>query len=71
MDYKEGKQSRDAFSHLWAAVAAKNADARLAEPSAEEELAYHGDLATAEKLRRQTAGAGRLERPKIPNPLPH
>jgi hypothetical protein len=47
MDYEEGKQSRDAFSHLRAADAAKNADARLAEPSAEEEVDYRSDLATA------------------------
>ncbi|MFT5785275.1 MAG: hypothetical protein ACI9KK_000621 [Ascidiaceihabitans sp.] len=64
MDDEEGKQSRDAFSHLKAAVAVKNADAGLAEPTAEEEeVAYRSDLATAVKPRRPSAGAARSERP--------
>lgn len=64
MDDEEGKQNRDAFSHLRAAVTVKNADAGLAEPTAEEEeVAYRSDLATAVKPRRPAAGAGRSERP--------
>ena len=64
MDDEEGKQSRDAFSHLKAAVAVKKADAGLAEPTAEEEeVAYRSDLATAVKPRRPSAGGARLERP--------
>jgi hypothetical protein len=64
MDDEEGKQSRDAFSHLKAAVAVKKADAGLAEPTAEEEeVAYRSDLATAVKPRRPSAGGARSERP--------
>ena len=64
MDDEEGKQSRDAFLHLKAAVAVKKADAGLAEPTAEEEeVAYRSDLATAVKPRRPSAGGARSERP--------
>jgi hypothetical protein len=64
MNDEEGKQSRDAFLHLRAAVAVKKADAGLAEPTTEEEeVAYRSDLATAVKPRRPAAGAGRSERP--------
>ena len=64
MDDEEGKQSRDAFLHLKAAVAVKKADAGLAEPTAEEEeVAYRSDLATAVKPRRPSAGGARSKRP--------
>ena len=64
-DTEEGKQSRDAFSHLRAAVAAKNADADLAGPTAEEEEdPYRTDLASVVKPRRPAAsGAARPGRP--------
>jgi hypothetical protein len=65
MDNEEGKQSRDAFAHLRAAVAAKNADADLDGPSAEkEENPYRTDLATAVIPRRPSARTGRSERPE-------
>ncbi len=65
MDNEEGKQSRDAFAHLRAAVAAKNADTGLDAPSAEqEEDPYRTDLATAVKPRRPSARANRSERPQ-------
>lgn len=64
MEDEEGKQSRDAFAHLRAAVAAKNADSGLAEPTVEEEeVAYRSDLATVVKPRRPASGTGRSERP--------
>jgi pilus assembly protein FimV len=64
MDDEEGKQSRDAFSHLRAAMAVKKADSAMAEPTPEEEEgAYRTDLATAVKPRRPSSGADRTERP--------
>lgn len=75
MDDEEGKQNRDAFAHLRAAVSAKNADAGLSEPTAEEEEgAYRSDLATAVRPRRPSTddGAKRVDRPVAadrPEPL--
>ncbi len=58
MDDEEGKQSRDAFAHLRAAVVQKNADSGLATPTTEEEEgAYRTDLATVVKPRRPAAAA--------------
>ncbi|MEP3234012.1 MAG: hypothetical protein ABJO30_14400 [Hyphomicrobiales bacterium] len=55
MNNEEGKQSRDAFAHLRAAVAAKNADSALDTPSAEEEDPYRTDLATTVEPPRSSA----------------
>lgn len=64
MDEEEGKQSRDAFAHLRAAVVAKKSDSGLDDPTAEEvQGAYRSDLATAVKPRRPSAGGDRSERP--------
>ena len=71
MDDEEGKQSRDAFAHLRAAVVQKNADSGLATPTTEEEEgAYRTDLATVVKPRRPAAAA-KTSRPKaVDRPAP-
>ena len=71
MDEEEGKQSRDAFAHLRAAVAQKNADSGLADPTAEEEEgAYRSDLATVVKPRRPVSAAKTSRPVAIERPAP-
>ena len=71
MDEEEGKQSRDAFAHLRAAVAQNNADSGLADPTAEEEEgAYRSDLATVVKPRRPVSAAKTSRPVAIERPAP-
>jgi hypothetical protein len=70
MDEEEGKQSRDAFAHLRAAVAQKNADSGLADPTAEEEGAYRSDLATVVKPRHPVSAAKTSRPVAIERPAP-
>ena len=71
MDEEEGKQSRDAFAHLRAAVVQKNADSGLAtQTTEEEEGAYRTDLATAVKPRRPAAAAKTSRPTAVERPAP-
>ena len=73
MDDAEGTQNREAFAHLRAAVAARNADDDLsADDSGAVENEYRSDLAEAVKPRRAVvSGEPRSERPDTtPRPAP-